>query len=362
MAAAGAAGLAWAAIPSQTLIALGALRRLTVVSLATATVSTVLVVVATWLFALDGQFVAIAVAGLAAVPITYALASTPLRGLRWRVSGRLDSAYGRRALRIGVASLVAALTAQGMLFTIRWSLEARGGPALNGQFQAAWAIGAAYFGLVLSSLGNYAFPRYAAASSSAELAQELDDTLQFLFRITPPIIILAVGFRREIVEALYSHKFDPAVELMGIQMTGDFAKAVSWAHAGPLLYRGRIRAFLCTEVFASGTMIATVIPLVHRYGLDGVGYAYVITYASYVVVTAVALRIDCSVPFRLRYLLGTAAVTAALILMVPLERRVPSSRWLFAVGAIIWLQRAGVLAHLREGIRARARRVRSDPS
>jgi O-antigen/teichoic acid export membrane protein len=242
-----------------------------------------------------------------------------------------------------------------MLFAIRWTLEANGGPALNGQFQAAWAIGAAYFGLVLSSLGNYAFPRFAAAPDERALTKELDDTLHFLLRTTPPLVMLAIAFRREIVELLYSHKFDPAIELVGIQMTADVAKAVSWAHGGPLLYRGRVRTYLVTELTASGLMIAGVIPLVRAYGLDGAGHAYVITYCAYVAITAVALRFDSGVPLRIRYLVATAMATAALIVVLPLERRVPEVRWFLAAAALAWLYRAGVLAEVRAAIAARLR-------
>ena len=330
------------AVPQQILTAHARLVRLTVVRFLVMLSGSVLLIGGTLFFGLSGQFVAMAVAGAISVPIAV-LALRRELGFLALPSRALDLAFVKRALAVGATAFIAGCAGQGVLFTIRWTLEAHGGPRANGQFQAAYAIGATYFGIVLDGVGTYVLPRYAAARTPAELAREMDAAASFVFRMAPPAIFAAIAMRGLLVRALYSHRFDEANELVGLQMVADMSRAVAWVQASPLLYRNRIRAFLITEAFAAVLVAGASVILVPIIGLNGVGYAYILMYTAYAVVTGVAVSKSCDVPFQGRRLLITLALTAAAYVVLRLTSLHEAVRWVVLAGVLVAWKRNGVL-------------------
>ena len=343
---------AWAAISQQVLTAHARLLRLTVVRLLIAASGVALLCGGTLLFGLTGQFLALALAAAITVPIAGVALQRDLGFFPgpWRA---VDVQFVRRSLAVGATALVAGGLQQGMLFTIRWPLEKHGGPPANGQFQAAYAIGSTYFAIVLDGIGTYVLPRYAAAQTPGELAREIDAAARFVFRMAPPAIFAAIAMRALLVRALYSHRFDEANELVGIQMVGDMARSIAWVQASPLLYRNRIRAFLLTETYATFAVAAGTVVLVPIYGLDGVGYAYLGMYVGYVVLTAIVVSRSCGVPFGGRRVVATLALTAAAYVVLRLTSLHEAVRWVVLAGVLVAWQRNGVLGSVWSKVRGK---------
>jgi enterobacterial common antigen flippase len=342
LAAAAALLSAWATIPQQILTAQAELKRLSAVRLAIAAASVALAVAGTVLFGLTGQFLALALSAGLSLLIGGVVLRRAL-GLRTWPSRAVDTAFIRRAARIGATAFIAGVAQQGVLFTIRWTLEAHGGAAENGQFQAAYAIGATYFSVVLDGIGTYVLPRYAAAQTPAELAAEMDVAARFVFRMAPPAILAAIASRELLVRALYSHRFDAAIDLVGLQMVGDMARSIAWVLASPLLYRNRIRAYLVTEVFAAAALAGGTVVLVPRYGLDGVGYAYMGMWVGHVVLTAIVVSRSCGVPLGKRRVATALALTGAAYAVLRLTHVHEAVRWVVLAGALVAWHRNGVL-------------------
>jgi PST family polysaccharide transporter len=347
----GALASTLASVPSQILTAYARLRLLTVLGLIGAGVTLSLTCVGTILYGLPGLFAAMALSAIVMLPVTI-MSTRRAIGLSWWPRASLNGEFVRRALAIGATTLVGGAAMQFSLFAIRWTLEARGGPAANGQFQAAWVISSTYFGLVLSGLGNYVFPRYAAAQSPSELNQEVEAAAKFVFRVAPALILAAIALRGLVVQALYSHRFDDAVEIVGFMMAGDVAKAISWIHAGPLLYRGRVRAYLITELSGALGLTAGSIICVQCFGIVGIGYAYVFTYVGYAILTAIVINRSCGVLMSWLRLAVTLAMTAGAFGTVVLTRRFDAARWVVLSLAVAWLWRAGVLASGLDRVRS----------
>lgn len=342
LAAAAALFTAWAAIPQQILTAHARLTRLTVVRLLMTSSAVALLCAGTLLLGLTGQFIALAVSAAIGVPIAGFALRREL-GFFAMPSRAVDVAFVRRAFAIGATAFIAGCAGQGVLFTVRWTLEANRGTEANGQFQAAYAIGATYFGIVLDGIGTYVLPRYAAAQTSAELAREMDAAARFVFRMAPPAIFAAIAMRALLIRALYSHRFDAANDLVGLQMVGDMARSIAWVQASPLLYRNRIRAFLITEAFAAVMVAGGCLILVPRYGLDGVGYAYLIMWVGYAILTAIVVAKSCDVPFAGRRLVITLALTAAAYIVLRLTNLHEAVRWVVLAGVLVAWHRNGVL-------------------
>ncbi len=358
LAAAAAMFTACAAISQQILTAHARLTRLTILRLLITTSAVALLCAGTVLLGVTGQFIALALAAAIAVPIAAVALRRELGFVAWPTRA-VHAPFIRRALAIGATGFVAGGAQQGMLFTIRWTLEAHGGPQANGQFQAAFAIGATYFGIVLDGIGTYVLPRYAAAQTPAELAREMDAAARFVFRMAPPAIFAAIAMRALLVRALYSHRFDAANDLVGLTMVADMARSIAWVQASPLLYRNRIRAFLITEAFAAVIVAGGTVILVPIYGLDGVGYAYVAMYTSYAILTAIVVAKSCDVPFSARRLAATLALTASAYVVLRLTALHEAVRWVVLAGVLVVWYRNGVLGSVWSKISSKLTTLRA---
>jgi O-antigen/teichoic acid export membrane protein len=334
-----------------TLVAFGRLRTVAVSQLVVAVVGAAFVVSFTWLLGVPGQFLGIAVGALLGVPLY-------LRGVRRFGTGIgfrpcLDRKFFGAAASTGVVSLIAGAGIQGALFTIRWTLGAYGGAEWNGQFQAAWAVGSLYLGVVLNGLGSFVQPRYASALDSNALSVEVNETARFVMRLAPPVILLLLVFRAIGIQLLYSHAFDLAINILGWQLVGDTSKCLAWVYASPLLYRGQRRAYLVTESFAAVTLAVLALVLIPSFGATGAGMAYCICYVLYAPVCAIALSVSCGVSVQWKRLGTTAALTVVLGIYVVVFEQSWVARVIALAASFGWIWRAGLVA----GITARIRGV-----
>ncbi len=301
--------------PVQLLIASGDMRRFASLSVVTSVLQGVATIVATWLWKLEGQFFARAAAPAVILFLSVGVARKNDPRLRFWPRWLVDRSFFKEALAVGTASVVAGFTLQGALSVFRWRVQLAGGGTargqyLNGQFQAAWAMGATYFGVVLTGLGNAVFPRYAAAADPEALGHEIDAAVSFVLRFAPPLILAAIALRRWVIPLLYSREFGPAEHLLGLTMAGDLAKAVSWAYAGPLLFRGLVRPFLLSEGLGAALLAGGAYLLIGRIGLDGAGWAYLGAYLAYVLLTRTIVARVCAVRPSWRALVFVGGFTA----------------------------------------------------
>jgi len=283
--------------PTQVLTARGQLGTVAWLTLTLSATSSLLTVGGTYLGGLRGQF-----CGIAAAQVLYAYFN--LQAARRRLPSVLltlrpfiDREFVIAAVQVGGAGLVAGIFGQGSLLVARWALDRHGGSEANGQFQCAWTLASVSMGTVLNALGSFAFPRFAAAKNSEVLDAELRGTVRFVAATAPLVMALGLPVRRIVVHAIFSSRFDPAIEILGIMMATDVAKAVSWASAGPLLYRGKVAAFVVTESVAAVCLAGGAAILIPMFGLVGVGYAYGLSYFVYLPVAALVTAKSCGVRF-----------------------------------------------------------------
>ncbi len=323
-------------LPNQVLMASQKSRQFSLFLAVTGAINTVVVCTGTWRLGLMGQFLAGVIGPLTVGVVLWPAYQKALPQLRLRPSLRLDRSFTVEAITLGTSSLVAAFAAQTALSVVRLSLDSWGGPGANGQFQAAFQVASSYFNVLLSGLGTVYIPLFAAALDSTKLASEVQQATRLIMRNAPPLILLAIAVRHPAFQLLYSRQFDVAPDVAGFQMAGDLARAVSWAHAAPLLYRGHIRLFMITEFAAAGLLAALSYCLIPLFGVRGAAYAYTLNYVIYVILCSVVLYRGCGVPLQWGPLVG--AVTFALFggLAAEFTRTSVSARMLLGVVAVLW--------------------------
>ncbi|MEW6434113.1 MAG: oligosaccharide flippase family protein [Myxococcota bacterium] len=342
----GATATAAANVGIATLTFDGALNTTARLQLLTSIATAILVALSTAAFGLAGQFFALAIAAALSVPFVFRAArssqSWPARILK----PDFDTGYLRRALVLGAASLIGSGALQAALLSIRTRLDGVGGPHANGQFQAAWAVGSLYLGMVLAGIGNFVFPRYAAAQNREQLQREMNSAAHFVMKLAPPIVLLAIAFADLAIRLMYSTRFDEAAEILRWQFAGDIAKCLSWVYAGPLLYRGRVRAFLVTELTASAILSASTWLLADQLGIRAAGVGYFLSYMVYLPISAMVVWRSLEVKAQPRELLlvwlGTGIAIG--LLFVP-GNWLP--RILAASASLAWLLLSGGRDDLR---------------
>jgi O-antigen/teichoic acid export membrane protein len=332
-----------AALPSSALRARGDLRSAAVVGIGWAVVSTIATIALIPAFGVAGSFVGSLTASLLLTVAFAGFWGRRLPDLRLWPRPRVDPDHLRTTLSVGSASLVAAAATQVTLSVIRWTLLDHGGHAANGQFQAAWALGATYFGTVLSGVGAGLFPRYAAAAAE-DLDREVRAGLDFVWRTAPPVILVALAARSEAMRLLYSGDFDLAARIVGWQMVGDLAKASSWLFAGVLLYRGHARAYALVELVGGGLLSAGAMAFVPRFGPIGTGYGYVAAYLVYLGWTAWVTSRACGVSVPWRHLGATVAFTLLAGALLILTDHVPLANLPIGLGGGVLLARTPLAA------------------
>jgi PST family polysaccharide transporter len=319
LASADSLGTAAASVGIALLTFEGALGTTARLQVATNVVGAVLVAVSTGLAGLTGQFFAFALSGAISAFLVYRYAR---KAAFWPASLRLsfDTGFLTQAVILGGSSLLGAGAFQTALLVIRTKLEQVGGAEANGQFQAAWAVGSLYLSMVLTGMGTFVFPRYAAARDTAELQREVTNAAVFIMKLAPPVVILAISFSDIVIQLLYSHRFDVAIGILRWQFAGDVAKALSWVYAGPLLYRSHVRAFLVTEFTAAVVLAVSTWLLTPQFQVAAPGIAYCLTYAVYLPVSALVLRLSLEVSPRPRELALAAGASAVSLLLISLGR------------------------------------------
>jgi O-antigen/teichoic acid export membrane protein len=160
-----------------------------------------------------------------------------------------------------------------------------------------------------------------------------------------------LAVRSVMIHALYSNRFELASGMLGYIIAGDIAKAVSWAFAGPLLYRGQFRAFLVTEVVGGAMAVVANLTMVHLMGPIGAGAAYPITYAGYMVLTGVVLARSCGVPVNTKALGSGLVITGVAVGLEALGDRGAPVRWAAAGIALGYLWRTGASSYLASRFR-----------
>lgn len=336
------------AVFQAALIGTSNVRATTIATLATTVAGAVCVVSLTLGLGLAGLFLGLALGNVLGLTATVALVRT--NGLPSRPAW--DKHFVHHAFLVGATTLVASVLSQlstsSMRVVLAWAGGATNGAAFNGNYQAAAQIGTQYFAAVLAGLSNYFFPRFSAAKGSEELRIEVYAAADFVLRLAPPIVFAAIALRGPLIQALYSHRFDLAVDMLGYQLAGDIPKAVSWAYAGPLLFRGELRGFLLTEAFGTAIAILSNYLVVRWLGPAGAGLATTITYVSYVFFAAFVLGRTTGVTPRWSHAYRSVALCAIALGIESLTRRWPVLRWAVLAVSTVWIWRLGAADYLRQ--------------
>jgi O-antigen/teichoic acid export membrane protein len=299
-------------------------------SLLTGILGTAAIVVLVPLFGVPGQFYSLALGSAFSVAVTWGLMARRVRP-RIRLRAAWDAQFVKEAFTVGAVSIVSGYVAQALLSWVRVVLQHAGasesGAEYNGNFQAAYAIATTYISAILAGVGNFYFPRFAAAAPGRDLDEEVHACADFVLRYAPVLAFAAIAFRSEVIRVLYSDRFVLASDMLGFMLAADVLRVVSWSYAGPLPMRGAVRAFLLTEVGALAVGAPAVWMSVRWFGAMGVGIGFFGLNVVYLGIAAFVASRSCGIQIRASHMAKALGLGFGAALFNVLVSRYGWVRW-----------------------------------
>ena len=170
---------------------------------------------------------------------------------------------------------------------VSW-LNTRGGTQAVGFYQAGYTMVDKYAGLVFAALGMEFYPRLSrVAGSDKRLRVFVSHEINIALMVLAPILMLFVLLRVPLIHLLYRGDFDVIATYISWGAVGTLFRAVSWCMAFVMLAKGHGKIFLVTETVSAATVLVLNMLCYSQWGVDGLGYAYILSYIIYTAVVAV---------------------------------------------------------------------------
>jgi O-antigen/teichoic acid export membrane protein len=152
------------------------------------------------------------------------------------------------------------------------------GPADVGLYRAASSLAVNYLSILLAAMAQDYFPRVSAAPDDREAMNGLINAqLRLALLLCGPAILLMLGIVPYLVPLLYSHRFDPASDLLEWQLIADLFKFATWTMSFVIMARIGGMAFLLTELAAGAVLLVSSWFGMQIWGLSGLGIASLVT-------------------------------------------------------------------------------------
>ena len=137
-------------------------------------------------------------------------------------------------------------------------------------------------------MGLEFYPRLSrVAGSEHRLRVFVSHEINIAFMVLTPLLLAMILLRSQLVWLLYSKEFEIIVTYMSWGAVGTLFRAMSWCMAFVMLAKGDGKIFLITETLSAVTVLVLNMLCFHLWGIDGLGYSYLASYALYTIIVGV---------------------------------------------------------------------------
>ncbi len=187
-------------------------------------------------------------------------------------------------LKIGFLISLSFFLATASSYVVQIFITNVGGVEQVGLYLAGFAIVNNYVGIIFSAMATDYYPRLTMVSNDQiESKIIINQQAEITLLILAPILILFLIFIKLTVILLYSKDFLVINEMMYWSVIGVYFKSLGWPIAYYFLAKGDGKLYFINELLA--VTYSTILSLVgyYFYGLNGLGIAYMISQAIYLV-------------------------------------------------------------------------------
>lgn len=207
------------------------------------------------------------------------------------LSFRDTLSMGRSFIVLGIYMTISAFAAMLASYIFMVYLNHEADVATVGHYQAGYTLVYRYVGLIFTAIAMEYYPRLSQTIAhrsrcSTMVSHEIKITLWVLI----PVIAVFISAKDVIITLLYASEFKTIAPFITWAIVGMVFRAVSWCMAFVILARGDGWLYLATETSSAIIGLALNIVAFELWGLDGLGFAYILWYVIYAVIVASVYR------------------------------------------------------------------------
>lgn len=188
------------------------------------------------------------------------------------------SEFGKESLqllKLGLVFMASGLLTFGAAYVNRLIVLHAEGMTAAGYYQAAWAIGGLYAGIVLQAMGTDFYPRLTMVNSdNVECNRLVNEQIQMSLLLAGPGVVATLTFAPLVLQIFYSHAFDGATDLLRWICLGMLLRAIAWPMGYIVVAKDARTTFFLTDVVATVVHVGLAWLLVSRFGAVGAGAAF----------------------------------------------------------------------------------------
>ena len=272
--------------------------------------------------------VAYAVVGVAVVALCASWWYSRPSRVGYGATGQVDFGQESRDLiKLGFAFMASGFLTLGASYVVRMMIIRFDGLQAAGYYQAAWALGSLYVGMILQAMGADFYPRLSAAIADSTTANRLvNEQTHVSLLLAGPGIVATLSASALLLTLFYSADFVAAVGILHYICLGMALRVITWPIGYIIVAQGRRSVFFATELAWAIANVSLSWLCIVRFGLIGVGVAFFLSYVfHWIMIYPIVRRMT---GFRWTatnrrvgaiYLLLAAAVFAAVQVLTPLQ-------------------------------------------
>lgn len=193
--------------------------------------------------------------------------------------------YWRSMFSLGLVFMFTALLGRVGDYYIRDMINQQFGMQSVGYFQAAWSISMMYITFVLGAMAADYYPRLAQSIHDKTVVNGMvNEQMQIAIVFAAPVLLCMLTFAPIVIHLLYSQDFEPTINILRWQIIGDILKVLSWPIGFIFIAQGRVKLVFISETAWYVVYILTLYFGLEYFKLDITGYAFLISYVSYLAI------------------------------------------------------------------------------
>lgn len=198
---------------------------------------------------------------------------------------------GRGFIVLGIYMTISAFAAMLASYIFMVYLNHEADVTTVGHYQAGYTLVNRYVGLIFTAIAMEYYPRLSQTIAhrgrcSTMVSHEIKITLWVLVAV----IAVFISAKDLIITLLYAAEFKTIAPFITWAIVGMVFRAVSWCMAFVILARGDGKLYLITETSSAIIGLALNIVAFELWGLDGLGFAYILWYVIYTIIVVSVYR------------------------------------------------------------------------
>lgn len=200
-----------------------------------------------------------------------------------KISAKETLVEGKPLLQIGIMLMISGFASTLCSYLINIYLSHQSG-GLNdvGLYQSGFTLIERYVGLIFVAMSTDYYPRLSAVhEDNVQLRTMVNQQSSIGLLIICPIICLFLPTSPLIVRILFTHEFLPVIPFLSWGILGVLFQMLAFSISYVLIAKKDMTLFFLTDALSYTTIIVSAMIGYHLWGIEGLGIAFLFSYACY---------------------------------------------------------------------------------